>query len=309
MRQIAAAGTPVPAPKPLHRRGARFAWLSGAAAMTSALAATFAFAFAPGTTQPDQATQVSGQQILLAAATVAEDKPAGTGAYWHVKKSDPVPSWTDGSTRMQILNEWTAHDGTEYVMPENATGVFQTTKRGGFQVGASHLTYGQLEQLPTDPAALKAWITDSFSHPSGQGALKADISAEAMPGRVANSLSQLLWAVPAPPAVRAAALRALASMPSVTNLGPMDGGQALRISFPPPPTDNFPNGKLPAGAGEIRLVIDPETSMLLSQTNYQGTFKILTAEWTNEMPKVVQAPPKPAERTKETPKAVQAPPK
>ena len=76
-------------------------------------------------------------------------------------------------------------------------------------------------------------------------------------------------------------------MPNVTSLGTMDGGQALRISFPSPQADKYPNSKVPAGAGEVRLVIDPATSLLLSTTNYQGTIKIITAEWTNEMPKVI----------------------
>jgi hypothetical protein len=81
-------------------------------------------------------------------------------------------------------------------------------------------------------------------------------------------------------------------MPNVTDLGTMDDGQALRISFPPPAADKYPNGKLPKGADEMKLVIDPTTSMLLSTTSYQGTIKIITAEWTNEMPKVISPPHK-----------------
>jgi hypothetical protein len=72
----------------------------------------------------------------------------------------------------------------------------------------------------------------------------------------------------------------------------MEGGQALRISIPAPAADKFPGGKVPAGADEIRMVIDHTTSMLLSESNYQDTVKILTAEWTNDMPQVVEAPPK-----------------
>jgi hypothetical protein len=108
-----------------------------------------------------------------------------------------------------------------------------------------------------------------------------------MPGIIAMALGKLLWDVPVSPAVRAAALRALASMPNVTSLGRVDGGEALRISFPPPAADKYPGGKLPDGADHLTLVIDPATSMLVSFTNYQGTILVLGAEWTYEMPRVI----------------------
>jgi hypothetical protein len=296
MRQIGADGSPVAAPKPRHRRGVRLAWLTGATALTAAVAAVTVFAFTPDTTRTGQQagqasgelpSQLSGQQILLAAATVAEAKPAATGTYWHLKVSFPDHLST-GDTL--IDNTWTTHDGTTYAMLQDGIGVVLTGDGQGFQVGGSHLTYEQIKQLPTDPAALKAWITDSFTHPPA-GQPVPEIPAAAIPETVAGGLSVLLWQAPAPPAVRAAAFRALASMPNVTNLGTMDGGQALRVSFASSAADKLPGGKLPAGAEDgLRLVINPTTSMLLSQTNFQGTVKILTAEWTNQMPKVVQPP-------------------
>jgi len=55
-------------------------------------------------------------------------------------------------------------------------------------------------------------------------------TASVLPGYVLTTLVRLLTDLPVPPAVRAAAFRALASMPSVTSLGPADGGQALLIT-------------------------------------------------------------------------------
>ena len=113
-----------------------------------------------------------------------------------------------------------------------------------------------------------------------------------MPGEIAYALSRLLWEVPAPPALRAAAFRALAAMPNVTNLGPANGGISLRISFPPAPADKWPAGKQPAGTDHLVLVVDPDKATLASQTTYQGTTTVDGAEWTDTMPKIVTAPHK-----------------
>lgn len=306
MRQVAGERVPASTLRRAHRPGVRLGWLSGGTAVTAALAAAVAFAFAPATTHPSHApghasgtvanqsySQLSGQQVLLAAATVAESRPVITGAYWHVKEQ----AYNENLGRLQTLDSWTTHDGTEYTMPEGYSGVSKAVIGDGYHVGGSSLSFGQLQQLPTDPGALKEWITDSYLHPTRWSAnsgganqppvAASDIPVSELPGAVTVGLSGLLFEVPAPPAVRAAAFRALASMPNVTNLGTTDGGVTLRISFPPPAADKFPNGKLPAGAGEERLVVDPTTSTLLSTTNYQGTTRVLLAESTNDMPKVI----------------------
>ncbi|MEV4758928.1 CU044_5270 family protein [Micromonospora sp. NPDC049559] len=302
MRQIAADGTSAAAHPLPRRRGVRYAWLTGGTAATAALAAAVVFAVAPGTTRPgqpaggtpghanldEQAGRRSGQQILLAAATVAESRPAGTAKYWHVKESftDPAAPGTEN-----VQETWTTRDGTLYLLARDAGGVIEASQGNGFQVGFSQLAYAELERLPTDPAALRTWITDSLAHPHGAGKAPK-IPADGLDTAVTDALGDLIWQVPSPPAVRAAALRVLASMPNVTSLGEMDGGQGLRVAVPPPPADKFPGGKRPAGSDEITLVLDPATSMLLSEVTYQGTHRILASEWTDEMPSIVQAPNK-----------------
>jgi hypothetical protein len=148
----------------------------------------------------------------------------------------------------------------------------------GFSVGGQLLTLERLEGLPTDPDKLTTWMTNSYLRRNGP---------EQMPTLVPWGLSHLLWEVPAPPAVRSAALRALATMPNVTNLGAVDGGQALRFSFAPMAADKFPDGKLPPGSGELTVVINPDTATLVSFTTYQGTHRILGAGWTDDLPPII----------------------
>ena len=105
----------------------------------------------------------------------------------------------------------------------------------------------------------------------------------------AMSLSELLYQVPAPPAIRAAAFRALAAMPDVTKLGQASGDVVLRISFPPPPANKFPSGKVPAGYDEIKLIIDASALTVHAISDYTGTTTILAARWTNTLPTVIPA--------------------
>lgn len=311
LRQIDAVGTTGPARKRPNWRFGRLGWLVGSTAVTAALAVGVAFAFAPGTAPPERSpneglgasTDAStGRQILLAAATVAERQPAGAGTYWYVKSlldlSDDGP---------QTMETWLTRDGKDYILAKDLGGVLLVTPFGAIDAGGRALTMEQLQQLPTDPTALKEWIADSYAHPSGPDPNpggpelprptyadgdRTRIADAALPGVIVEALVKLLAKMPAPPAVRAAAFRAIAAMPNVTSLGERDGGQALRVTFPPPAADKYPGGKLPAGAGEMTLVIDPETATLVSSTNSQGTIKVLAAEWTDDMPKIVTAPPK-----------------
>lgn len=103
------------------------------------------------------------------------------------------------------------------------------------------------------------------------------------------SLSELLYQVPAPPAIRAAAFRALAAMPDVTKLGQASGDVVLRISFPSPPANKFPSGKVPVNYDEIELIIDTSTLTVHAISDYTGTTTILAARWTNTLPAVIPA--------------------
>jgi hypothetical protein len=282
-------GSTQAAPRRPRRRPLGLVWLTGSAAAIAAAAAAALFvatvATPPPATQPRTSGKTSslsaspstGQRILLAAATVAQARPATTGTYWHVKSVDTVDNGSANPSET-----WTTHDGYMYVLSKRDSGVVLVEPGTALSVGGRSLTAEQVQRLPTDPAALKTWIAGSYTDPL-QPVRPAD-----MPYTIMEVLVQVLYRVPAPPAVRAAALRALASIPAVTSLGPRDGGQALLLSFPPLPADKFPDGKVPADTGSITLVINPATAALISETNFQGTYRVLTAGWTDTIPKIVQ---------------------
>lgn len=286
MQQIATDGAHGAAYRSPRRRGVRVGWLAGAA--TAAVAAAVAFTLISGTpagispipetvqSDPSPAFgDYSGRELLLAAAVVAESQTQTVGTYWHVK----VMSHQDDGA---YPGEWyAAHDGTGYA-PQGEGVVWTTPPGSGFPVGSDRLTLAELQQLPTDPAALTTWIVNSF----------ADLNRPDVSGDTAVALSNLLWQVPAPPAVRAAAFRALADLGNVSRLDDQDGNWVLRIEFTQlPAADKFPGGVLPEGIGEWTVVINPTTSQLVSVTSYQGTYEILAAEWTDSMPPIIESPP------------------
>jgi hypothetical protein len=286
-------------------RHRRMGWLAGGLGLTAATAAAIAVivtvatpggsgpgrsaATGPGSTQAGRISQLSGRQILLDAATTAATAPASTGTYWYVDELAP------GSAAKMTTQSWYTHDGTVYTMIPQDKGVFLASPHAGFSIGASSLTYQQIQQLPTNPAALTTWITRSFSHPqdmpTAPGGVphavyspppRADISSA-----VAISLSELLDQIPGPAALRAAAFRALAAMPDVTKVDEFGGDVVLRISGPALPASKFPGGKVPAGTGEIKLIIDASTLTLHAWSDYTGTTTILAARWTNTLPRII----------------------
>lgn len=240
-----------------------------------------------GNAHPRATSHLSGRQILLDAATAAAAAPVRTGRYWYVDELAPR-SVSTASTQ-----GWYTHDGTLYGWIPQDNGVYLASPHAGFSVGASSLTYQQIERLPASPAALTAWIIRSYAHPSGPLTGRVPRAADgggpraATPSAVAISLSELLDQIPAPAAVRAAAFRALAAMPDVTKLAEADGNVVLRISVPAPPANKFPGGKLPAGVGEIKLFINAATLTLHAWSDYTGTTTILAARWTNTLPRII----------------------
>ena len=312
MQQAAAARVPGPGSgrrdfrdsRARSWRHRRMGWLAGgfSLAATAAAIAVILAAGTPGGSSPGRpapsgpgnpqagaVSQLSGRQILLAAATAAAAVPASTGTYWYVDELAP------GSADRTTTQSWYTHDGTVYTMIPQDKGVFLASPHAGFSVGASSLTYRQIEQLPTSPAALTTWITRSFYHPSARpttpgGPPQAVYSPPPradIPSEVAISLSELLDQIPAPGAVRATAFRALAAMPDVTKLGEAHGRVVLRISGPALPGSKFPGGRAPAGTGKIKLIIDASTLTLHAWSDYTGTTTILTARWTNTLPRII----------------------
>jgi hypothetical protein len=267
---------------PVRKR--RTGWLAGGLGLTAAAAAA-AVVVASGTTaptatpnSPPAAVQPSARQILLAAATTAERTPEGTGTYWFVKtvirhSKDSKPSQGES---------WTRRDGQSWFRGEKSHGkLIKTFNPSPFRLGGPDVSFEQLQKLPTDPAALKAWIADALKHSdvrTSSGRPDANIQKQI----IFDGLSSLVSQLPAPPKVRAAAFRAIASYPNVTSLGAVKGGQGLLISL--------------REGRQARLVVDPATSRV-RDTNFfvsangaeawlpsTGSATIV-AEWTNLLPK------------------------
>jgi hypothetical protein len=148
-----------------------------------------------------------------------------------------------------------------------------------FRLGGAEVTMDQIQALPAEPAALRDWIANAVAHGdirTSAGPLTADQRQQA----VLEGLVSLVSTLPAPPAVRAASFRAIATYPGVRAVGAVPGGQGLRL---PPP-------------GEGLLVVDPATSRVNKTSTYvtadgalataaEGTTFGISAEWTDNLPK------------------------
>ncbi|MET7971331.1 CU044_5270 family protein [Micromonospora sp. NPDC005305] len=231
---------------------------------------------AGGATAPDDgrapvAAGPSGQQVLLAAATTAGKQAATSGAYWHLRTTAIDYEW----------ETWIGRDGGTWVRGAKTGGdLMALPGAASFRLGGPEVSFAQLQHLPTEPAALKRWMTESVRN--------SDIRTSA--GRpdaamreqmVFDGLLSLLAQLPAPPKVRAAAFQAVAAYPDVTSTGATDGGQGLLIRL---------NGEPVA-----RMVVDPATARI-RKTNFFVTTDgaristpgdamfTLTAEWTDRLP-------------------------
>lgn len=185
---------------------------------------------------------VSGRQVLLAAATTAEARPAGSGTYWHVKtvQRDPRSSITSES--------WTRRDGREWQRRESQR-LMRVNGPSAFSIAGTVLTFRQIQGLPTDPAALKAKLTGLVGKEKlPPGFTEVGLGHDPL---LVQSLVDLLARVPAPPRVRATAFRVVAGLPGVSRAGSASGGQTLLIHGP---------------WGDARMVVDPATSLVRGLT-------------------------------------------
>jgi hypothetical protein len=229
---------------------------------------------------PTPAAQ-SAQQILLMAATSAQRAPAGSGTYWHVLTR---ANWN--GTGLTDAETWVTRDGQSWIrdqktgakpikMPRPSS---DSSQLGPFFLGGQKMTFSQIENLPADPVALTDWITTNAVQHGGKSGGPAPDEARQRED-VFESLDSLLSQLPTPPAVRAAAFRALAALPGVTALGPRNGGQTIQFTI---------------GGQQATLVVDPATGQIRATnfflTNDGALFwqptvdATITCEWTNVLP-------------------------
>jgi hypothetical protein len=143
------------------------------------------------------------------------------------------------------------------------------------------LTLDQLRALPTDPDALKAWIAKALEHTTARTSA-GPFNEEDRKRATFDSLISLVSTLPAPPAVRAAAFRAIAAYPGVQNLGSVPGGQGLLLP------------QWSTGLGGVRFVVDPSTGRVNGTSVFVtmdgGEYHIvdpaganITARWTDTL--------------------------
>jgi hypothetical protein len=314
-------------PLPVRRRVTRpLRWsLAGTGLLAAAVAA--AVVMGSGTAPPPKTSPVpaSAQQILLAAATRAEQAPAQTGSYWHVKsvinQQFQVPAGYNVTTR--VVNEswnpvrsgdqswwgqlklgthpstpadveaWRA-DGSptqwrvlfiDLKAEPQKASLIRTTGANSY-LGENEVSLADVRQLPTDPEQLRAWLVRRIM---AQGGIDSE---QMVQSELFGAIVQLLAETPASPAVRAAAFRLLAATPNVHNEGEVRdelGRAGIRIVYG-------------VGADSGEMVIDPTGPQILSHkgTGTPSTSRggvrvvdatlILTAGWTNDKPQQPTAP-------------------
>ncbi|MGI5325300.1 hypothetical protein [Actinomadura nitritigenes] len=193
------------------RRGKR--WIAAGVGLTAAAAA--AAVVVSDLSAPDAKKEpvLSGRQVMLAAATTAESKPASSGTYWHTKLNLTMGKVT------HVSETWTRRDGATWLSAAPGL-VSRVEKRPVMQL--SDLDFTGVQRLPTDPDRLKAALLKSVTVPAAR---------ENPQLFTVNLLQSVLSEAPAPPKVRAAAYRALAAMPHIDNLGRTAGGYRLKISY------------------------------------------------------------------------------
>jgi hypothetical protein len=213
-----------------------------------------------GTSAP--ARPMTAQQVLLAAATAAADHPDSSGTYWYVKEITEE----DTDRPADVYETWTTQNGAQWWRGFKSSGQLVANPfriRNPFSLPAATMTLEQLRALPADATRLKAAIIQAIRRDdvrTSAGPIKDD--PKMLASFTFDSFISLVSTLPAPPAVRATAFRAIAGYPGVKNLGQVPGGNGLRL----------PDGE--------RLVVDPETGRV------NGTSVIVTMDGAEHYPGV-----------------------
>ncbi|MBN6056855.1 hypothetical protein JYK22_33315, partial [Nonomuraea sp. RK-328] len=162
---------------------------------------------------------------------------------------------------------------------------------GTFPLAGQRLTYDELQRLPADPDGLKSWLT--------RAARVQSMKETFVDGFVTQALTSLLHELPVPKEVRAAAYRALPTMPGIRVKGTAkDGvgrtGTALSIDPPEVPEKGaivareeliVDTGTMLMLAGDVRATMDGKPYL-----EGTGTRTVLQAGWTDAAPAVPALP-------------------
>ncbi len=192
---------------------------------------------------------------------------AGSPDHWD------VPADTTSGTV-----HWTIAPGKAQLAPVDAA---------PYLPGLGGLSGAQVQQLPTDPAALRGWLLARIASTPNP-----PVDDQGRNLALFSTLSQLLLDVPAPPKVRAAAFEVLAAIPGIRSLGQVadaEGRPGLGIEL----SGQYRDGIV----DRHELIIDPGTHLILAQIYSarqsgqqasrpvkEANVVVVKAEWTDQTP-------------------------
>jgi hypothetical protein len=252
----------------------------------------------------------AGNRYTLEELTVTEKWTTHDGRTWlgrrqwvRPKTAADAAAWRRDGSPSRWCTGKTDTDPPVPICFRTAPGISSLTRlgHGTFElVEGRDMTFGQLQRLPGDARVLRSRFVRMARHdldPSA-GAAVVDLNVE-------NELADLIINPPVPPAVRAAAFRALATMPHVTSTGPTHdelgrAGVGIRMRFGTKSIvaqDDGGPARLMTGPFSRTLIIDPATSHVLADelaggdaANPFGETLILDSAWTNGRPHVPSFP-------------------
>jgi hypothetical protein len=223
-----------------------------------------------GTALPLPGTTKSAQLLADTAATAVLSQPAVKAGQWVYRRMEwyhqPIPNLPN--LRQYIVeNVWMMADGAHFTTTGNVFGLMDEAP----------VSYGQLDSLPANPAALDAYIARlSYPNPNATTANKATAEFDGVAG--------LLTCYVLPPKLTAELFHALADIPTVfAKQGVKDKAGQVGVAFIKPYNAQSVNEEIILSPADYRVlaradwqagVIPMQEEMFLAQALVSGSGKL-----------------------------------
>lgn len=240
----------------------------------------------PATTTAPRLT--SAAEVLIAVAVRQEKDERVSGKYFRVRS---LQLTTGKYSRRSITESWMPmkpgvaswfgwvdlNKGSAPVVNKMS---FQDVPPGYYLTGDKPLSAEQIAALPTDPIKLRAYLATTAGR---------DLSGVDREYAVFAAAGRLLFDMPAPPKLRGAALRVLATLPGThIRTGAKDplGREGTEVSITAAVSKPGSTRTTMFSSGAT-YIIDPSTGRLLSSTiggPKPGSTVVLESGWTDDKP-------------------------
>jgi hypothetical protein len=232
-------------------------------------------------------------------------KKAGSPSSW---PKDPLPgcpvdpknAYTAAAATASTVTKNTGRSDDPRVGVQSRDGKPHVPK---FWVLGEDLTADQVRGLPSDPAALKAWLIGVIKKQDVPHGTNVELGES-----IFNGVMNLLFQNPITPQVRSAAYKVLAGLPGVTSLGAVEdakgrNGVAVAITT----NDTVEEQRADSGGPyQISLIFNPDSGQTLAEETRAmkpadylawvpkgamvGYRALESARWTDEEPPAANAP-------------------